>query len=165
SGPASYSWTIDLTPPPAPTIDTRPADLVNATSAPFTFSDSETGATFLCSLDEAAFVACTSPRTYSSLGDGTHTFNVEAKDAAGNESLPTSDSWTVDTKAPTVTVSSPADGTGTSALTPEISGTADNGPADTSTVSVELFTSTGTPLESLSAVVNSLSGAWSVFAP
>ena len=165
SGPASYSWTIDLTPPPAPTIDTRPADLVNATSAPFTFSDSETGATFLCSLDEAAFVACTSPRTYSSLGDGTHTFNVEAKDVAGNESLPTSDSWTVDTKAPTVTLSSPPDGTVTSALTPEISGTADNGPADTSTVSVELFTSTGTPLESLSAVVNSLSGAWSVFAP
>jgi hypothetical protein len=165
SGPASYSWTIDLTPPPAPTIDTRPADLLNATSAPFTFSDSEPGATFLCSLDEAPFVACTSPRTYSSLGDGAHTFNVEAKDAAGNESLPTSDAWTVDTSAPTVTLSSPADGSVTSATTPEISGSADTGPADTSNVSVELFTSTGTPLESLSAVVNSPSGAWSVLSP
>ena len=165
SAPASYSWAIDLTPPPAPTIDTRPADLLNATSAPFTFSDSEPGVTFLCSLDEAPFVACTSPRTYSSLGDGAHTFNLEAKDAAGNESLPTSDSWTVDTKAPTVTLSSPADGSVTSATTPEISGSADTGPADTSTVSVELFTSTGTPVESLSAVVNSPSGAWSVLSP
>lgn len=54
------------------------------------------------------FAACSSPRDYSELGDGSHTFQVRATDLAGNtDPTPATYSWTVDTTPPTVAVSSP----------------------------------------------------------
>jgi hypothetical protein len=101
TGPAaSYGWTIDTTPPPVPSIGTPPANPTNQTSASFSFSDSEGGVSFLCKLDSGAFAACTSPQAYSGLGQASHTFQVEAKDAAGNISAPASFGWAVDTTAP-----------------------------------------------------------------
>jgi large repetitive protein len=35
-------------------------------------------------MDAAAFAACVSPRSYSSLASGSHTFRVRAIDRAGN---------------------------------------------------------------------------------
>ena len=55
----------------------------------------------------AAFAACTSPRTLTSLADGAHTFRVRAKDGAGNlDGTPASNSFTVDTAAPQTTIDS-----------------------------------------------------------
>jgi MYXO-CTERM domain-containing protein len=73
--------------------------VTNATSATFTFASNESGATFECSLDGAAFAACSSPGTYSALTDGAHTLQVRAKDPVGNLSTPASRTWTVDTVA------------------------------------------------------------------
>jgi uncharacterized protein YjiK len=100
SSATSFSWTIDTTPPPVPAITSKPANPTNLTSASFSLSDTETGAGFLCQLDGSAFSACSSPVTYNGLGQGSHTFAVEAQDAAGNQSSMSSFTWTIDTTAP-----------------------------------------------------------------
>jgi hypothetical protein len=64
----SYSWTIDLTPPPAPTITSGPPDPTNSTSATFAFVDSDSSAAFRCRLDGGVFSDCSSPVTYQQLG-------------------------------------------------------------------------------------------------
>jgi Bacterial Ig domain len=100
SAAASFAWTIDTAAPPKPTITATPADPTNQTSASFSFSDNQAGVSFLCQLDGAAFAACSSPKTYSVLSQGSHTFSVRAQDGAGNQSNTTSFTWTIDTTAP-----------------------------------------------------------------
>src|SRR5439155_1391315 len=86
--------TVDVT-APTTVITTAPSGTVSATSASFAFT-SETGATFQCSLDAAAFATCTSPASYSGLALGSHTFRVRATDAVGNvEDPPALRSWTI----------------------------------------------------------------------
>lgn len=55
---------------------------ITGSSATWEFSASETSS-FECSLDGAAFTACTSPYTASGLSDATHEFRVRAIDLAG----------------------------------------------------------------------------------
>ncbi len=110
-----YSWTFTTaagdTTPPDTTITSGPDDPSTSADAAFTFSATEPGSTFACALDGAAFTACTSPQSYPGLADGPHTFAVRATDAAANtDPTPASWSWTIDTTAPTVTDTSPADG-------------------------------------------------------
>jgi hypothetical protein len=95
SGNVSFSWTVDTTPPPAPVITSTPTNPTTQTSAKFSFSDKQKGVSFLCRLDAGAFSTCSSPKTYSSLNKGSHTFSVEAQDAVGNQSSATTFSWTI----------------------------------------------------------------------
>ena len=84
------------TTPPETTITSGPSGEVGATNASFTFTSSEPGSTFACSLDGAAFSGCTSPASYASLALGPHTFAVQATDPAGNpDSTPAEANWTV----------------------------------------------------------------------
>ncbi|MDQ4077632.1 MAG: hypothetical protein M3220_15470 [Chloroflexota bacterium] len=88
------------TTPPETTITSGPSGTGNDSAATFAFSSNESGSTFLCSLDGAAYSSCVSPKSYSGLADGQHTFRVKAKDAAGNEdATPASRTWTVQTSA------------------------------------------------------------------
>ena len=104
--PASFSWTVDTVVPDT-TIVSSPPSLSNSGSASFTFSSTEAGATFQCNLDGGSFTNCSSPRTYSGLLDGLHTFQVRARDAAGNiDQTPASYSWTVDRTAPSASIAS-----------------------------------------------------------
>jgi hypothetical protein len=101
--PASRSITVD-TVAPQTTIDSAPPTRTMSTGATFTFS-SESGATFECALDAAAFATCTSPRHFTGLAAGRHEFRVRAKDAAGNtDATPVSHSWTIDTSPPETTI-------------------------------------------------------------
>ena len=54
----------------------------------------------LCRLDDGAFAACTSPFEVAELGEGTHRFEVKARDTAGNESAASAFAWTIDRTAP-----------------------------------------------------------------
>jgi hypothetical protein len=99
----SYAWTIDTTPPTA-AITTKPSDPSNTTFPAFAFTASESGATFACKLDGAAFTPCSSPKTYANLAEISHTVVVKATDAAGNEGPETSYRWTIDTTPPTASI-------------------------------------------------------------
>jgi hypothetical protein len=105
--PADVSVTnIDDDTPVAPetTITSNPSDPSSSSDATFEFTSSES--TFECSLDGAAFSSCTSPTTYTGLGDGSHNFQVRATDAAGNaDPTAASYTWTVDTSSPGGSVS------------------------------------------------------------
>ena len=100
--PATRTWTVVGIPteqdgsPPETTIVSTPHGATVLTSATFVFSSSETGSTFACSLDGAPFTACTSPVSYTGLAVSTHTFSVQATDAAGNtDPTPAVFSWNV----------------------------------------------------------------------
>jgi large repetitive protein len=115
--PATFNWTVDTTPPDT-SITATPSTPTQATSATFSFTSTETGSTFACQLDGGGFTACTSPRTYNSLSEGSHTFAVRATDPAGNtDPTPATFTWTVDTTAPdtTITANPPTTTTSSSA--------------------------------------------------
>jgi large repetitive protein len=99
----SYTWAIDATGPSA-TITQKPSDPTSNKSATFAFTASESGSTFACRLDAAAFAPCTSPTSYTGLGDGAHTFGVRAIDALGNPGAAATFQWTVDTSPPTTAI-------------------------------------------------------------
>jgi len=77
TGTASYSWTV-LAPPTA-TITSGPANGASVLGpiVTFNFVTNTPGATFQCSIDGAAFSACTSPVSLLNLLS-THTFAVRA---------------------------------------------------------------------------------------
>ena len=87
------------------TITAGPASLTNVTNPSFTFSSTDTAATFQCRVDAGAFTACTSPHTRSVTAEGAHNFTVQATDTAGNTAT---DTWTftTDTTRPNTTINS-----------------------------------------------------------
>lgn len=87
---ASYTWTIDTTPPPAPTF--KKTDVKGA-GAHFQYQDAEKGASFRCRLDGGDYADCGPATNYNHLADGTHTFCVEAVDKAGNASAAACYGW------------------------------------------------------------------------
>jgi DNA-directed RNA polymerase specialized sigma24 family protein len=69
--------------------------------ATFEFESNEKSAMLECSLDRAQFETCASPKTYTRLARGKHSFRVRAVDAAGNtDPTPAMREWDVDVKAP-----------------------------------------------------------------
>jgi hypothetical protein len=113
----SYRATYSGTHPPQTTITQAPSD-GTSTSATIAFSSSASGSTFECKLDSGAFAPCTSPKAYSGLALGTHTFQVRATDANDTtDPTPATASWTITATPPpnTTITQAPTDGTSTSA--------------------------------------------------
>ena len=105
SVPAVHTWTVDAT-LPSLTITSSPSTPVASGSASFSFSSSDSGCgplTPTCRLDAGAFGSCSSPRNYSGLSDGSHTFRVRATDGAGNVREQTH-TWVIDTSPPIIDI-------------------------------------------------------------
>jgi hypothetical protein len=89
------TFTVDTQAPTA-TIGSKPKGKTTKRKATFTFTSSQTPATFECSLDGLTPAPCDSGTvTYTNLKRGSHTFEVTATDAAGNESAPATFTWKV----------------------------------------------------------------------
>jgi hypothetical protein len=109
--PESRSFTVDTTAPDT-TITAGPDGLTASADATFTYVGAPADDTdgFECRLvpdgGTASFAACPETgRDYTELDDGTYTFEVRAHDAVGNtDATPASRTFTVDTTAPTVTI-------------------------------------------------------------
>jgi subtilisin-like proprotein convertase family protein len=108
-------WRIDITPAvcsvdattPDTTIDSpepEEGDTVSDTSPEFTFSSDVSGATFECQLDGNSFAPCSSPRAYSGLSSGTHTFRVRARDGSKVDPTPATRIWNIDTIPPNTSI-------------------------------------------------------------
>lgn len=103
-------------PPPAPppdttapetTISAAPAATIYTNSTSISFTTNEAGATFEGRLDDADFAAVTSPVTLSALADGAHTYEVRARDAAGNtDATPAAAQFTVFAGPPDTSIDS-----------------------------------------------------------
>jgi hypothetical protein len=90
---------------PAPiSITDAPPSAWNSTSASLSFTSPDPQARFACSLDSGDFADCSSPAIYDGLGEGPHTFSVQATDEGGRSAPPVDYSWTIDLTGPTVTI-------------------------------------------------------------
>ena len=85
---ASHSWVVDTVAPDTAfdaAVGPGEGALQTVTSETFELVSSEpAGATFECSLDDAAFTACSSPVTLDGLAPGKHSFQARTTDRAGN---------------------------------------------------------------------------------
>lgn len=102
----AHSWTVDSL---APTvrITQAPVSPSNSRSARFAFDGDDNGVAitnFECSVDGSSFQTCSSPKDYTNLAEGSHTFRVRGKDRAGNLSGEASHTWIIDSQAPTVRI-------------------------------------------------------------
>ena len=100
SAPATRTWSVDATPPAAPSNVDGPSGLVASTQAQFSWDLPGDAAGSTCSLDDATPTPCTTGQSYSSLGQGAHSFAVRAVDAYGNASPAVTQTWQVDTIPP-----------------------------------------------------------------
>ena len=109
---------------------------------------------FECRLDAGEYEPCASIKTYGGLALGQHTFYVRAVDGSGNEDAsPEVFTWTVvDSVAPVVTLTEPANGSSTTDTTPRLAGVAGTLPGDDATVTLRLWRGTlavGLPVQTL----------------
>lgn len=101
---AEHAYSIDSS-VPSVTITKSPSDFSNSKDGSFEFegkSGLDVITKFECSLDSGAFVACSSPKSYTGLSEGLHKFEVVGINKVGTRSSPASRSWYVDTIAPAI---------------------------------------------------------------
>ena len=90
--------------PPDTYITDKPLNPSNLTYSNFSFSSSVSGATFQCQIDNGGYSTCSSPKTYTGLTDGSHTFEVKSIDASGKmDPTPESYTWEIDATLPSNT--------------------------------------------------------------
>lgn len=77
---------------PTTTILTGPSATTTKDSATFTFTASPGPVSYKCALDGGSFASCASPKTYTGLALGKHTFEVQAINSSG-PGVPASRDW------------------------------------------------------------------------
>lgn len=100
-------------PPPASTIVDGPAAdaVTNAASITFAYTNTQSGVGFQCAIDSGTYASCpTEGKTYTELGDGSHTFKVAATAGDSDRGAADTRTFVLDRTAPTITVTGPAEG-------------------------------------------------------
>ena len=93
--------------PPETTITSGPSGTVTESSATLHFSATGDVSFYECQFG-GQWYACSSPRTFSDLDDGEHTFRARAVDPEGNrEEVPATRTWTVETPLRTTITAAP----------------------------------------------------------
>jgi hypothetical protein len=91
----SVSVALDVTPPNT-IINGRPPASTTSRRATFRFRSTEAGSRFQCRHMNGAWMSCTSPKLYTGLTLGLHTFRVRAIDRALNvDPTPALDTWRI----------------------------------------------------------------------
>jgi hypothetical protein len=85
---------------PVASITSAPEGLVNRSTQDFAFTADDPSATFRCFLDGEPGIACDSPFEWAGIPNGTHTFEVRASDAIGNEGPSDTAMFDVDERVP-----------------------------------------------------------------
>jgi hypothetical protein len=84
---------------PDTAITSNPVNPTSHRDATFTFTSTEANSTFNCNLDGTSYQNCASGIKFLNLADGSHGFQVAAKDASNNvDTTPASYGWVVDTR-------------------------------------------------------------------
>lgn len=97
---ASYTWTIDTTPPRPPTITSAPSSPSAQTNPVFTFGDLEEGDTLECRLHGQEWARCNASTELTGLSDGEHKLEARQVSPAGVDSEVTAYTWTIDATPP-----------------------------------------------------------------
>ena len=103
--PAFYEWTSEDVTPPSTDLLVTPTDPSGSANARFEFTGTDNALvvegevvplTFECNLDSQGWDECFSPKIYTGLTPGFHTFQVRALDDAGNfDPTPAGYSWEI----------------------------------------------------------------------
>ena len=97
---------IDLQAPNT-SITAGPSGKILSPDTSFSFSSTESGSTFECSMDNGAYSACTSPKPYQGLSEGFHLFRVRAIDPVGNQDATPAQRIFQVARPPETTITSP----------------------------------------------------------
>lgn len=89
---------------PQTTITSGPSGTIGQSTATFEFTSSIDGSSFECVLDGLSPTLCASPQNFTGLADGPHELCVRAIAGVNLDPTPDCRSFTVDTTAPTVSV-------------------------------------------------------------
>lgn len=100
---------------PNTTITNGPPSVTTDSTPTFEFSSDQSGSTFQCKVDSAAYQLCASPFTTESLTNGSHTFSVYAVNGTVSDPTPATNTFTVNVSGdfeinPTITPSTTAAG-------------------------------------------------------
>ncbi len=140
--PAANLRTNDTTPTLSGDAGNATGD--NATVQVKVYNGTGTGGTVAQTLN-ATRTGTTWTVDASTLAQGTYTVQATQGDAAGNTSAASNaNTFVVDTTAPTVTLTAPANNSRTNDATPTLSGAAGNATGDDATVQVKIYNGTGT---------------------
>ena len=104
SGSANTGTFVIDTIAPTATFTAVPEALSNNNDPSVSFTVAGAPTSTQCRLDNGTFATCTSPFARTNVADGTHTISVRVTDGAGNTSTVTTTSFTIDTVAPLVTI-------------------------------------------------------------
>jgi hypothetical protein len=159
--PAQGSTTTDTTPTFSGTGGALSGDAASVTVK--VYSGPNVNGTLVQTLTASVGTGSWSVDATTALVEGTYTVRAQQADSAGNVGLSSANTFVLDSTAPAVTLTQPANGSTTSDTTPTFTGAGGTASGDVGTVTLKVYSGTdtsGTLVQTLSGSVSG--GSWSV---